>query len=148
MATRAADPALVDAQAMHAAHPRTFAAPSAAQLATIAPGVLLKVGVRGERFWCVALCVDGERIAARVDNDLVVPANRRRWRCGDPIAVETRHALDVKTDAELQGFRVPATFVLDGRLADGGAPLLCGVPDEVNVLRSAADMSAHMDMRR
>ena len=108
--------------------------PSAAQLATIAPGVLLKVGVRGERFWCVALCVDGERIAARVDNDLVVPANRRRWRCGDPIAFETRHALDVKTDAELQGFRVPATFVLDGRLADGGAPLLCGVPDEVNVL--------------
>ena len=144
-ALAAPSPAFVDAQAMHAVHPDTFAAPSAAQLARVAPGASLKVGVRGERFWCVAVRVDGERVVARVDNDLVQPENRRRWRCGDPIAFARRHVLDVKTAAELRALRVPAALALDERLVDFGVPLLSNVPDAVHAPRSVGDMSEHLD---
>ena len=55
------------------------------------PGVLIKVGVRGERFWCKVKGVrrDGALLAV-VDNDLL----KSQWKAGDEIVVLPEHVLE------------------------------------------------------
>ena len=57
----------------------------------VEPGVLIKVGVRGERFWCKVKRVrkDGAFVAI-VDNNLI----KSPWRCGDEIVVQLKHVLE------------------------------------------------------
>ena len=54
-------------------------------------GTLIKVGVRGERFWCRVKRVraDGALVAI-VDNNLI----KSPWRCGDEIVVQLKHVLE------------------------------------------------------
>ena len=54
-------------------------------------GMVIKVGIRGERFWCRVQRVreDGALIAV-VDNDLI----RSPWKCGDEIVVQHSHVLE------------------------------------------------------
>ena len=53
--------------------------------------MLIKVGVRGERFWCKVRGVrkDGALVAI-VDNDLL----RSPWKVGDELAVHPEHVLE------------------------------------------------------
>ena len=55
-------------------------------------GVLIKVGIRGERFWCCVKRVreDGALVAV-VDTELM----RSSWRCGDEIVVQGDHVLEL-----------------------------------------------------
>ena len=54
-------------------------------------GTLIKVGIRGERFWCrvKSVRVDGALVAI-VDNHLIKPP----WTCGDEIVVQRKHVLE------------------------------------------------------
>ena len=57
----------------------------------VEPGVLIKVGVRGERFWCKVQRVrkDGALVAI-VDNELF----KSPWRVGHEIVVLPEHVLE------------------------------------------------------
>ena len=57
----------------------------------VEPGVLIKVGVRGERFWCKVQRVrkDGALVAI-VDNELL----KSPWRVGHEIVVLPEHVLE------------------------------------------------------
>ena len=54
-------------------------------------GTLIKVGIRGERFWCRVKRVraDGALVAI-VDNNLI----KSPWMCGDEIVVQLMHVLE------------------------------------------------------
>ena len=54
-------------------------------------GMLIKVGIRGERFWCrVQRVRDDGAIVAIVDNDLL----QSPWKCGDEIIVQQSNVLE------------------------------------------------------
>ena len=54
-------------------------------------GTLVKVGIRGERFWCRVKRVRADgALVATVDNDLI----KSPWRCGDEIVVQLKHVLE------------------------------------------------------
>ena len=57
----------------------------------VEPGVLIKVGVRGERFWCKVRGVrkDGALVAI-VDNELL----KSPWKVGDELVVLPEHVLE------------------------------------------------------
>ena len=57
----------------------------------VEPGVLIKVGVRGERFWCKVQRVrkDGALVAI-VDNELL----KSSWRVGHELVVLPEHVLE------------------------------------------------------
>ena len=57
----------------------------------VEPGVLIKVGVRGERFWCKVQRVrkDGALVAI-VDNELL----KSPWRVGHELVVLPEHVLE------------------------------------------------------
>jgi hypothetical protein len=61
-------------------------------------GVLIKVGVRGERFWCKVRGVrkDGALVAI-VDNDLL----RSPWKVGDEIVVLHEHVLETSDPSDM-----------------------------------------------
>ena len=57
----------------------------------VAVGMLIKVGVRRERFWCKVQRVrDDGALVAVVDNELL----RSPWKCGDEIVVQESHVLE------------------------------------------------------
>jgi hypothetical protein len=61
------------------------------------PGPLIKVGIRGERFWCKVRRVrtDGALVAV-VDNDLL----RSPWKVGDEIVVLPEHVLEASDPSD------------------------------------------------
>ena len=68
----------------------------------VAAGMLIKVGIRGERFWCKVQRVrDDGALVAIVDNELL----RSPWKCGDEIIVQQSHVLETSdpADATLAG---------------------------------------------
>ena len=95
----------------------------------VGAGVLIKVGVRGERFWCKVKGVrkDGA-LAAIVDNELLKsPA----WKVGHEIVVFPEHVLETcdpndTTFASLlsvMGSSEAAMLWRESRLADGSGVL-------------------------
>ena len=55
------------------------------------PGLLIKVGVRGERFWCKVQRVRKDSaLVAIVDNELL----KSKWKVGDEIIVLPEHVLE------------------------------------------------------
>jgi hypothetical protein len=62
---------ILDAQQMHKDHPTTFYIPSQEDLDKIRVGSVVKICVSNERFWTIVANVDGDKITATVDNDLV-----------------------------------------------------------------------------
>eukprot|EP00966_Prymnesium_polylepis_P076752 1779341-Prymnesium_polylepis.2 len=58
----------------------------------VEPGVLIKVGVRGERFWCKVKRVRRDAaLVAIVDNELL----KSKWKVGDEIVVLHEHVLEM-----------------------------------------------------
>ena len=53
-------------------------------------GMFVKVGVRGERFWCRVQHVGVDTLRVVVDNDLL----RSPWRCGHDLVVRHEHVLE------------------------------------------------------
>jgi len=65
---------LVDAQLMHKNNPNTFHVPTLEELSKIKINDLVKICPdceETERFWTQVVEIDGEKIIARIDNDLV-----------------------------------------------------------------------------
>ena len=64
----------------------------------VEPGVLIKVGVRGERFWCKVRGVrkDGALVAI-VDNELL----KSPWKVGDEIVVLPEHVLETSDPSDM-----------------------------------------------
>ena len=64
----------------------------------VEPGVLIKVGVRGERFWCKVRGVrkDGALVAI-VDNELL----KSPWKVGDEIVVLHEHVLETSDPSDM-----------------------------------------------
>ena len=64
----------------------------------VEPGALIKVGVRGERFWCRVRRVrqDGSLVCV-VDNDLI----KSPWKCGDEIVVQKTHVLETSDPMDM-----------------------------------------------
>ena len=61
----------VDAQKMHKKYPKTFAIPAKKELAKLKIGDLVKVATSGERFWTKITKINGGKIFAKVDNQLI-----------------------------------------------------------------------------
>ena len=61
-------------------------------------GTLIKVGIRGERFWCKVRGVrqDGSLVCV-VDNDLI----KSPWKCGDEIVVQSTHVLETSDPMDM-----------------------------------------------
>ena len=85
---------LTEARLMSQAFPSSFEVPSAARLASIAPGHVVKVCADEERFWVLVLGMHGDTIIGRVDNVLISARNRRVWSCGT-IHLQRQHVLHV-----------------------------------------------------
>ena len=72
--------------------------PKSAARPLVAPGAYVKVGLRGERFWCI---VENESsdgaLLALVDNDLV----KSPWKCGDKIALQHINVLETAKKADV-----------------------------------------------
>lgn len=77
----------VDALAMHLLHPATFFIPTEDELMALKVGDTIKVCCEDERFWCIIESIDGQKISARVDNDLV---NTARYGISDKDIVSFR----------------------------------------------------------
>lgn len=102
---------LIDAQQRSRAFPTTFAAPSLDEVAALAAGDLVKLGVEfppdgqgrtGERFWVIVSDVDaaGPRLfAGRIDNDLQC-TGAHGLSLGDLIGFDPQHVLRVWTADE------------------------------------------------
>ena len=71
--------------------------PKSAAWPLVAPGAYVKVGMRGERFWCIIQheSTDGSLLAL-VDNDLV----KSPWKCGDEIALQHINVLETAEPAD------------------------------------------------
>ena len=71
---------------------------SAARPLLVGPGAYVKVGMQGERFWCIIQreSADGSLLAL-VDNDLV----KSPWNCGDEIAVQYNNVLETPEPADV-----------------------------------------------
>ena len=64
----------------------------------VEPGVWIKVGFRGERFWCKVKRVrkDGALVAT-VDNELL----KSQWKVGDEIIVLLEHVLETSGPSDM-----------------------------------------------
>ena len=70
-------------------------------------GMLIKVGIRGERFWCrVKGMRDDGAIVAIVDNDLL----RSPWRCGDEVGVQLTNVLETSDPNDMTFASLLATL--------------------------------------
>ena len=57
----------------------------------VSVGCFVKVGIRGERFWCKVQGVSGDgKLHAIVDNDL----SRSAWRRGHNLVLQSEHVLE------------------------------------------------------
>lgn len=86
-----------DAQELAKQYPETFFAPEQDELYKLKTGSTVKVCAADERFWCVVVEIQGEKVIAKVDNDLW-NTDSHGIRCDDLIAFEKRHIYDVWKD--------------------------------------------------
>ena len=107
----------------------------------VEPGVLIKVGVRGERFWCkVKRARKDGAIVATVDNELL----KSQWKVGDEIVVLPEHVLETSDPSDMTfssllsalGSSEAAKLWREIRLADGSGvtakPKFCFVLPDIN----------------
>ena len=77
------------------------------QRPNVRDGMLFKVGIRGERFWCRVKRIRGDgALIAVVDNDLI----RSHWRCGDEIVVQNNHVLETSDPKDMTFASLLATL--------------------------------------
>jgi hypothetical protein len=77
------------------------------QRPNVRDGMLIKVGIRGERFWCRVKRIRGDgALIAVVDNDLI----RSHWRCGDEIVVQNNHVLETSDPKDMTFASLLATL--------------------------------------
>jgi hypothetical protein len=91
-------PLLTDAQELKRLNPGRFSAPTADDIAAIAPGMFVKVCNHAERFWAIVEKVDRADqpfdtvITARVDNHLLTSAP---YRYGDNLVFHGKNVYDI-----------------------------------------------------
>lgn len=83
-----------DAQEKYRKHPETFDAPTEKELDKVEVGGIVKVCLDHERFWTIVKEVEGNRIKAEVNNDLLF-TDKHGLRCGDIISFEKRHIYSI-----------------------------------------------------
>jgi len=72
----------------------------------VSVGCFVKVGIRGERFWCKVEGVSGDgKLYAIVDNELL----RSAWRRGHKLVLQREHVLESASVAEQLSFQHLAT---------------------------------------
>ena len=88
-------PDLLDAQAMGKKYPETFFVPSAEDMDALKVGDAVKVGVDGERFWCILVrrAEDGDWVG-KVANDLVLTSEHGIAR-DDLLKFSAKHLHDI-----------------------------------------------------
>lgn len=91
------DELFTDAQHMAKLYPATFEAPTAAELASIRPGSLIKICAGDERFWVKVTQRAGDQLAGTVDNDLI-RTDRHGLTLGNSVSFEARHVYAVWQD--------------------------------------------------
>ena len=115
-----------------------FDVPTEQQLVTIKPGCNVKVTSNGERFWVfVKATADDGSIIGLIDNDLVMPPNRARWRRGDTIKLQQRHVLDIKVCEDRDVFIEKALAATPAWI---GHDVIVPVDGKTNTLQSVDDM--------
>lgn len=82
----------IDAQEMAQKHPDTFEAPTSEELDQISVGSLVKICNDEERFWTEVTKIDGDKITANVDNQLLGDYG---YNLGDSIEFEKRHIYSI-----------------------------------------------------
>jgi len=87
----------VDVQEMHLLHPKTFSAPSRADLRRIRVGSVVKVACNQERFWTEVVRVRGREVTATVANILVC---KQPFNNGDLIHFQKRHVFDIMEEEQ------------------------------------------------
>ena len=86
----------VDAQKRHRESPKTFHAPSPAQLDRLKIGDTVKICNGFERFWLQIVFQNHPgKFVGRVDNNLIFP---RAYDFGSFVPFESRHILDIQQD--------------------------------------------------
>jgi acetamidase/formamidase len=82
-----------DAQQMHKDYTKTFSAPSLEELKKVKVGDSVKVCCQDvERFWTIVTGVEGDKITATVDNDLVLIEGLKHR---DTIEFERKHIYNI-----------------------------------------------------
>jgi hypothetical protein len=89
------DYTFTDAQEMAKLYPDTFQAPLKKDLAKIKKGSIVKVSHNNERFWTIVKSVKGNKVTAKVDNDLIC---EQPFKCGDTIKFEKKHIYSIWGD--------------------------------------------------
>jgi hypothetical protein len=84
----------MNAQLMAKKHPKTFEAPTIGELNGIGIGSTVKVSIGNERFWVIVETVKGQRITAKVDNDLVF-TDTHGLKLGDTISFFKRNVYSI-----------------------------------------------------
>lgn len=98
------NPRLRDCQALHRQHPRTFQVPSAADLAALAPGDMVKLifatdeadrlrGCDAERMWVLIEARDGDTFRGELNNE---PAIISALAWGDRITFLACHVATIE----------------------------------------------------
>jgi len=82
----------IDAQQMQKDHPDTFEAPTDAELEKLKIGDIVKVCHNDERFWVVIINIEGDKITANVDNELIC---NQPFNNGDNIEFEKKHIYNI-----------------------------------------------------
>lgn len=68
----------------------------------VSAGCFVKVGIRGERFWCKVESVSGDgKLHAIVDNDLL----RSAWPRGHKLVLQRQHVLESASAAQQLSFQ-------------------------------------------
>lgn len=80
----------LDAQQMNKENPDTFWAPNQEELDSLEPGLYVKICENKERFWVHLTEVDGDKLAGRIDNDLVF---EHSFKCDDEITFEKKNVM-------------------------------------------------------
>ena len=92
----------------------------------------------GERFWvCVNAAGSDGHISGWVDNELIQPLNRARWRRGDAIELHQRHVLDVKGGEDRYAF---VQALIATRAWDADGDFIVSVDSEKNAAMSVDNM--------
>jgi hypothetical protein len=96
---------LIDSEAQHRAHPKTWDHPDTERLDRIGPSWLVKIGVchpsrMGERFWCRVKQVTRDGFVVRVQQPDMWCGDLDGIEDEDMLTVERRHILDLQPPAE------------------------------------------------
>lgn len=88
---------IVDAQQMHSENPESFEVPAHRELDALGRDCVVKICVGNERFWTKIIHVDGEKITAIIQNDLL-NTDQHGLNYNDVIEFEKKNVYSIWVD--------------------------------------------------